>query len=69
MIRIRLDEIMAERGWTNKFIETETGISRNTVKALVSNSNTRIDFPTLNALCNKLNLTPADIIEFTPDKE
>jgi len=69
MIRIRLDKIMAERGWTNKFIETETGISRNTVKALVSNANTRIDFPTLDALCSKLNLLPGDLIEFVPNEE
>lgn len=67
MIRLTLDKLMKERGLSQKEVEEISGISRNTVKALVANANTRIDFPTLDALCSKLNVKPGDLIEYVPD--
>lgn len=69
MIRFRLDKIMAERNLTNKDVEGLTEISRNTIKALVANANTRIDFPTLEALCSKLGVLPGDLIEYIPNDD
>ncbi|GED58441.1 helix-turn-helix transcriptional regulator [Brevibacillus formosus] len=69
MIRISLDKIMKAEGWDQKYVIEKTGLNRNTVKSLVANASTRIDFPTLNALCKNLGLTPSQIIEYTPDKE
>ncbi|MNT99909.1 hypothetical protein D3C72_2428880 [compost metagenome] len=68
MIKFALGEIMEMRGWTPKDIEEKTGLSRNTVKALVANINTRIDFPTLDTLCTNLELKPGDLIVHEPDK-
>ncbi|WP_046214798.1 helix-turn-helix domain-containing protein [Paenibacillus wulumuqiensis] len=64
MIRFSLDKIMKERGLEPKDIIELTGLSRNTVKALALNANTRVDFPTLDTLCNKLNVLPGDLIEY-----
>lgn len=67
MIKFVLGDIMASRGWSHKDIEEKTGLSRNTVKALVADINTRIDFPTLDALCTKLDLKPGDLIVHEPE--
>lgn len=64
MIRFSLDKVMKDQNLTQKDIVEKTGISRNTVKALVMNANTRIDFPTLDSLCKGLGVTPADLIEY-----
>ncbi|MGG4142991.1 helix-turn-helix transcriptional regulator [Paenibacillus algorifonticola] len=69
MIQFTLDRVMRERHLSHKDIEEKTGISRNTIKALAANANTRIDFPTLDALCSKLGLLPSDLIIFTPNEE
>ena len=69
MIRFSLDKIMEERGLTQKDIVEITKISRNTVKALATNSNARIDFPTLDALCRGLGVMPGDLIEYVPTVE
>ncbi|MDO3682172.1 helix-turn-helix domain-containing protein [Paenibacillus ehimensis] len=67
MIRLSLDRVMKEKNLTQKEIIELTGISRNTVKALAANASTRIDFPTLDALCKGLGVTPSDLIEYFPD--
>ncbi|GAS85665.1 helix-turn-helix domain-containing protein [Paenibacillus amylolyticus] len=67
-IRFSLDKIMKERGLEQKDIVHITGINRNTVKALALNANARIDFPTLNTLCTKLDVLPGDLIEYIPDE-
>lgn len=68
-IRFSLDKIMKERGLEQKDVVQITGINRNTVKALALNANARIDFPTLNTLCVKLDVLPGDLIEFTPEED
>lgn len=67
MIRFSLDKIMKKRNIEQKDVVALTGINRNTVKSLATNANTRIDFPTLNALCEGLNVTPGDLIEHIKD--
>lgn len=67
MIRFSLDKIMEARGLTQKDVVEVTGISRNTVKALAINANARIDFPTLDALCKHLKVTPGELIEYIED--
>ncbi|MEK4115603.1 helix-turn-helix transcriptional regulator [Paenibacillus sp. FSL W8-0919] len=64
MIRFSLDKIMNERGLNQKDIVEMSGINRNTIKALATNANTRIDFPTLDALCRSLKVLPGDLIEY-----
>ncbi|CAM4390139.1 helix-turn-helix transcriptional regulator [Paenibacillus phoenicis] len=69
MIRFSLDKIMEAKGLTQKDVVEITKISRNTVKALATNANARIDFPTLDALCKGLNVKPGDLIEYIEDEK
>jgi putative transcriptional regulator len=69
MIRLSLDKVMKSRGLTQKDIIEITGITRNTVKSLAANASTRIDFPTLDALCRGLNVKPGDLIEYIEDDD
>ncbi|MFR9710276.1 helix-turn-helix domain-containing protein [Paenibacillus sp. MB22_1] len=64
MIRFSLDKIMEAKGLTQKDVVEITKISRNTIKALATNANARIDFPTLDALCKGLKVTPGELIEY-----
>jgi putative transcriptional regulator len=70
MIRCTLGTYMKEKGLSNKEVVQKTGVSRNTVSSLAGNSTKRIDYDTLNALCEGLNLKPADLLvyEFTNEK-
>ncbi|WP_054949193.1 helix-turn-helix domain-containing protein [Numidum massiliense] len=67
-VRCKLGEIMKARGLTNKDVVRLCGVSRNTVTSLAANATKRIDYDTIDGLCRGLNVTPADLIEYVPDK-
>lgn len=69
MIRFRLGDIMKERNLKNKDVVELTKISRNTVTTLAANATARIDFETIDKLCNGLKIRPEDLFEYVPDKE
>lgn len=66
LIRCRLGDIMKERGLQNKDVVALTGVSRNTITSLAGNATKRIDYDTLGALCNGLEVTPGDLLEYIP---
>ncbi|MFL1674825.1 helix-turn-helix domain-containing protein [Paenibacillus dendritiformis] len=69
MIRFRLGDIMKERNLKNKDVVELTKISRNTVTTLAANATARIDFETIDKLCNGLKIRPEDLFEYSPDAE
>ncbi|MET3506249.1 helix-turn-helix domain-containing protein [Halalkalibacter oceani] len=69
MIICVLDKIMEQRGYSNKDVVEITGVSRNTIKGFQSNASKRIDYETLDKLCNGLGLTPGDLLKFYPDED
>lgn len=69
MIRFCLGDIMRERNLKNKDVVELTKISRNTVTTLAANATARIDFETIDKLCNGLSIRPEDLFEYVPDKE
>ncbi|EPY07101.1 XRE family transcriptional regulator [Paenibacillus sp. E194] len=69
MIRFRLGEIMRERNLKNKDVVELTNISRNTITTLSANATARIDFETINKLCNGLQIRPEELFEYVPDKK
>lgn len=69
LIRCRLGDIMKERGLQNKDVVALTGVSRNTITSLAGNATKRIDYDTLGALCNGLDVTPGDILEYMPQSK
>ncbi|WP_413405376.1 helix-turn-helix domain-containing protein [Paenibacillus amylolyticus] len=69
LIRCRLGDIMKERGLQNKDVVALTGVSRNTITSLAGNATKRIDYDTLGALCNGLDVTPGDLLEYMPQSK
>lgn len=45
----------------------EIGLSPSVITGLTSGRATRVDFRTLYKLCARLNVTPGDILVYTPD--
>ncbi len=68
MIRWRLRVLMAEKNINNKTLAELTGIHPTSVSRLKNTDELKqISGEVLNALCNALECTPNDLIEFTPD--
>ena len=68
MIRWRLRVLMAEKNINNKTLAEKTGIHPTTISRLKNTDELKqISGEVLNALCNSLECTPNDLIEFTPD--
>ena len=69
MIRFRLHKVAADRDITKiKDVAEMTGVMPNTVSSIWNNRSRGIDFSTLDALCQALNCTPGDILEYLPNK-
>lgn len=68
MIRCNLAVLMAERGLNISDLSKVTGISRNALSALYHNTGKGIQFETLDALCDYLQVTPGDLLLFSPLK-
>ena len=68
MIRWRLRVLMAEKNINNKTLAELTGIHPTSISRLKNTDELKqITGEVLNALCNALECTPNDLIEFTPD--
>lgn len=69
MIKNKLSEIMGRKRINKAELSRHTGISYSSVKNLYYDRTKGIEYETLNKLCNYLECTPNDILEFTPDKK
>ena len=66
MIRCNLSIILAENNIKITKVAHDTGISRTTLTALSQNNCKGIQFDTLDKLCRYLNVTPTQLIDYTP---
>lgn len=66
MLENRLWILMAERQTKISSISDDTGISRTTLTNLKYHRASRIDFKTLDILCQYLRITPGDFFEYKP---
>ena len=69
LIRLRLADVLADRGWTPYRLARETGLTVPTAYRL---ANTSIRFgrftaETLDRLCAALGVQPGDLLEWIPD--
>lgn len=69
MITNKLSEIAGRKRIKMSEIARMTDIGYSTIQRLYNNQVSRIEFDVLNKLCNYLECSPNDILEFTPDKE
>ncbi len=69
MINVRLDYALLDRRMKLKDLAEATGLAVNNLSILKTNKARAIRFSTLNSLCEALNCTPGDLIEFIPEQE
>ena len=75
MIKIKLkeaiDKLKAKTGErvTYEHLAHDTGLSRATVESIASRSSYNASLKVIDILCSRLQTTPADLLEFIPDKE
>ena len=69
MLRYRIADILAERGWTAYRLAKETGINLTTAYRLAREGARvdRIEGKTLEDLCRALKVQPGDLLEYVPD--
>lgn len=66
MIRNNLSLLLAERNLKATKVSNDTGIARSTLSKIVNNTSEKIDYATINSLCNYLKITPGDFFEYSP---
>ncbi len=69
MINVRLDYVLLDRRMKLKDLAEATGLAVNNLSILKTNKARAIRFSTLNQLCEALNCTPGDLIEYIPDED
>ena len=68
MIKFRLHKVAADRDIMKIGEMAErAGLSPQTVSGIWNNNALRIDLSTLSALCQALNCTPGDLLEYVPE--
>lgn len=68
MIVIHLDVMMAKRKMSLNELSEKVGITLANLSILKNNKAKAIRFSTLEAICQALDCSVADIIEYVPDK-
>lgn len=67
-VRLRVPDIVKDRGMTASELSRATGLAFNTASSLVRGFYDRIGLDTIAKLCDGLNVEPGDLFEYTPDK-
>ncbi len=66
MINVRLDYVLLDKRMKLKDLAEKTGIAVNNLSVLKTNKARAIRFSTLNAICEALNCTPGDLLDYVP---
>ena len=66
MIQVRLDYVLLDKRMKLKDLAEKTGIAVNNLSVLKTNKARAVRFSTLNALCEALNCTPGDLLDYVP---
>ena len=69
MINVRLDYLLVDRRMMLKDLAEKTGIAMNNLSILKTRKARAIRFSTLESICEALNCTPGDLLEYIPDKQ
>lgn len=64
-VRLRVPELLRERGWTARDLAEHTGLHYNTATQLARGYFDRIGLNTIAVLCDGLNVQPEDLFEYT----
>lgn len=66
MIRNNLAILLLERNIKAIQVSNDTGIAQSTLSKISNNSTEKIDYSTINTLCNYLKITPCEFFEYSP---
>ena len=69
MIKLRIKEILRERGLTNYWLYKQLGMSYQNFSRMINNETQSIKYTNLEAVCDILNCKPSDLFEYCPDKQ
>lgn len=69
MIKNHLSRILGERRWTQLRLSQETGIRPTTISNLYNEVAERISFDQLDRLCEALNCTLDELLEYIPNEQ
>lgn len=67
MIRCHLSRLMGEKKMKVIDVARETGLHRNTITLLYKETATRVDFETVNKLCELFECQVSDLLEYQND--
>ena len=68
-VRIRLRELLDERGMSQTAVQARTGFAYSTVNYLYNNKPRRVELETLDVLCEVLNCSIGELLERVSDKK
>lgn len=68
-IRVRLRELLERRSMAQTELQSRSRLGYSTINALYHGKTERVEFATLNKLCEVLDCGVGDIIEFMPEKK
>ncbi len=68
-VRLRVSEILAQRGMTAADLAKKAGLNHNTALALMRDAYDRIGMDTIARVCDALDVTPGDLFCYVKDKE
>jgi putative transcriptional regulator len=69
VIRVRLAELLEEKGKSRYWLAKETGLTPLTITKLFRGETNGIDFPTLNVICAALKCQTNDVIVFENEEQ
>jgi len=68
-IRVRLRELLEQGGMAQTELQARTGLGYSTINALYHGKTERIEFGTLDRLCEILGCEVADILKYQRDRK
>jgi DNA-binding Xre family transcriptional regulator len=68
-VRLKVPEILKDRGMSVTEFAAATGLAYNTASALARGFYDRIGLETIAMICKGLGVTPADLFDYTPHTE
>lgn len=68
-IKSRLSILMGEKRYNMQDVFEKTGISRNSISNLYHDKSSRIDFETMDKLCDLFDCQPSDLLTHVKEKK
>lgn len=68
-IRVRLREVLERRGMAQTELQARSGLGYSTINALYHGKTERVEFATLNKLCEVLGCGVGEILEYVSERK